>query len=382
MKKISLTILVFVSLTCYSQSNPGDTLRLTISPGVNQKDSLNQQIITTLKLFLKSKDSSNTENKYWAKSDFEKYIYPYFELQDIESGRLGRFFYEPSLMEIIPTNRKNKKIIKLAFIGHNDKTNDNLLRYIYNIVATHEKNNIVFSKYLNYITQSWKGFTEASITYKISPCKKINKGDVIRQKEDITKLCKFLNTKPIPITYYSCTTPKEVFELKGFDYNPMMYIDTSGGFNQAKDIVISGNNSEYYTHEIAHLYMFKLFPSINPFFNEGFATYVGGSGKYGYLWQRNKLEKFLEENPTFQIEEHVGDPFERLYFEHETPVPYVIAALVCERTLRIYGKEKLFDLFRSKKNVFDTLKAVGLTKENINDELRKEIKLPPTLVWQ
>ncbi len=122
--------------------------------------------------------------------------------------------------------------------------------------------------------------------------------------------------------------------------------------------------------------MEPLFSSIIPFFNEGFATYTGGSGKYDYEWQRNKLKKYLDNNPDFKFEEHT-DPYERLYFEHETPIPYVFGALVCERTLRVYGKEKLFDLFRSNKNVFDTLKTVGLTKENINAELRKEIKLPP-----
>lgn len=121
-----------------------------------------------------------------------------------------------------------------------------------------------------------------------------------------------------------------------------MYIDTSGGFHQDRDIVISGNNSEYYTHELTHLYMFHLFPSIRPFFNEGFATYTGGSGKYSYEWQRSKLKKFLDKNPDFKFEEHIDDPFERLYYEHETPILYMIGALVCERTLRLYGKEKLF----------------------------------------
>jgi hypothetical protein len=172
-----------------------------------------------------------------------------------------------------------------------------------------------------------------------------------------------------------------VFELKGFDYHPMMYIDTSGGFSQDRNIVISGNNSEYYTHEVAHLYMSHIFPSINPFFNEGFATYAGGSGKYNYTWQRSKLKKFVDENPDFKFEEHIDDPYERLYYDHETPVPYVIGALVCERTLRLYGKAKLFDLFRSNKSVYDTLKTVGLNTENINEELREELKLPPKNVF-
>ena len=198
-------------------------------------------------------------------------------------------------MEIIPTNNRNKKIIKVAFVGHSTTTNDNLVKAIYNIVATKERDSIVFSKYLNYITQHWKSFLQGSITYKISPGKGIDREAVLRQEKDVARLCKFLHTKAIAITYYSCVAPKEVFELKGFDYHPMMYVDTSGGFSQMKDIVLSGNNSEYYAHEIAHLYTAHLFPAIKPFFNEGFATYVGGSGKYNYEWQRNKLKTFLSE---------------------------------------------------------------------------------------
>jgi hypothetical protein len=57
----------------------------------------------------------------------------------------------------------------------------------------------------------------------------------------------------------------------------------------------------------------------------------------------------------------------------------MLGALICERTLRLYGKEKLFDLFRNTNDVFDILKTVGLTKENIDTELRKEIDLPPLL---
>jgi hypothetical protein len=191
MEKISLTLLVFVSLTCYSQSTSSDSVRLTISPAVNQEDLLNRRIITTLKLFLKAKDSSYTANKYWSKSDFEKYVTPYSELEEIEMGRLGRYFYKPSLMEIIPTNNTNQKIVKVAFVGHNNATNDNLIKAIYNIVATQEKDHVVFSKYLNYVTQSWKVFSEGSIMYKLSPYKAISKEDVTKQKKDIKALCKF-----------------------------------------------------------------------------------------------------------------------------------------------------------------------------------------------
>ena len=378
MKKVCLIISVFISGVCYSQNKIYDTIHLTIAPNVIPQENFNQTIISTLKLFLNSKDSSFTENRYWSKSDFEKYYNPYSDLEGIGAGRLGKHFYQPSLMEIIETDKVNKKIVKVAFIGHNEETNSNVIKAIYNVVATKQGGNVVFSMYMDYFTRNWKEYKENNILYKISPCRTINFNDVTKQKKAENALCKFLNIKPLPITFYSCTSPKELFEVLGFDYHPNMYVDTSGGWSRDKNIVISANKSEYYMHEVTHIYLRKLFPSINVFFNEGFATYVGGSGKYDYQWQRNKILKFLKENPNFKFEEHVEDPYERLYFEHETPVPYMIGALVCERTLRLYGKEKLFELFKSDKDVWDTLKIVGLTKNNITEELQKEIKQPPT----
>ena len=38
------------------------------------------------------------------------------------------------------------------------------------------------------------------------------------------------------------------------------------------------------------------------------------------------------------------------------------------------------ELLKSENELWATLKTIGLTKENINDELRKEIKLPLTQV--
>lgn len=378
MKKVCLIISALTSIVCYSQTKFYDTIHLTVAPDVIQQEFFNQEIISTLKLFLNSNDSSFTENKYWSKNDFEKYYNPYSGLEGIGAGRLGKHFYQPSLMEIIQTDRADKKIVKIAFIGHNDQTNNNVIKAIYNMVATKQGGNIVFSMYMDYFTRDWKEYKENNILYKISPCRKINFNDVTKQIKSENILCKFLNVKPQPITFYSCTSPKELFEVLGFDYHPNMYVDTSGGWSRDKNIVISANKSEYSMHEVTHIYLRKLFPTINAVFNEGFATYVGGSGKYDFEWQRNKMTKFLKETPDFKFEEHIEDPYERLYFEYETPVPYMIGSLICERTLRLFGKEKLFELFKSNKDIWETLKIVGLTKSNMSKELTKEIKQPPT----
>lgn len=336
----------------------------SISPSVDQQDSFNIQIIETLGEFLSSQDP-----KYWLESDFERFKSPYYELIGIKSGRMGADFYQPSLMEIISTDDADKKIVKVAYLGYRKETKSNLIKAIYNMIAVKKGGKIFFSKYIDYATKNWQTIKEDNLTYYISPSKDFSLKEVERQKADIKLLSEFFEIEKFPIFYYSTVSPDEVFKLKGFDYHPMMYVNDSGGFAENYNIIISGNNSEYYTHEVVHLYTSKLFPKIDSYFDEGIATYFGGSGKFGYQWQKEKLKKFLSENPDFDVLKHIN-VYERLYFEKETPIPYVVSAVLCDMIISKLGKEKLFTVFKSGISAEESLKIFELNKNNINAELR------------
>lgn len=381
MKQILLILTTFLTLACNGQETKQDKFVLTISPIIDKSDKTNQKVIETLTEFLKTKNTSLTENKFWVQTDFQKYIYPYLDIYNIENSKYGKDFYRPTLVDIISTENPTQKIVKLAFIGHSKETQENQLKSIYNIIANIFKDKVLFSRYLDFSTEKWKTVNSGSLTYKISPNKTINEVEINEQQKDINKICNFFQCKSIAITYYSCVNPKELFEIKGFDYNPMMYADKTGGLADYGNLIFSGNNSEIYTHEIVHIYTSNLFPKIDKFIDEGIATYMAGSGKYNYEWHRNKLEKFLNENKDYDFAAHTN-AYERIYFENETSIPYLTSSLILERTLRIYGKEKLIELLKSENELWTTLKTVGITKENINTEIRKQIKLPLTSVWQ
>lgn len=208
----------------------------------------------------------------------------------------------------------------------------------------------------------------------------MNFTEMEQQQNEIQKICDFFNCSPISITYYSCIHPKELFEIRGFDYHPMMYSDQTGGMADYGNLIFSGNNSEMYTHEILHIYTHQLFPKINTFLDEGLSTYLAGSGKYNYLWHRNKMKKFIAENKDFDFAHHT-DAYERIYFEGETSIPYTTAGLIMERTLKRYGKNGLFTLLNTTSDLWSALKRVGLTKENINAELRNQLNQPLELPW-
>lgn len=350
-----------------------EKMNMSVTPVIDQEKIINKEIIQTFRNFIESKNKSFKENKYWLKADFEKHKYSYIDLYGIDDGKSGKNFYSPTLMEIIATENSNQYIVKFAYIGHTTEKNENQLRIIYNFIANKIDGEIVFSRYQDYVLQKWEQKQIESITYYISPLKKINEVEVNKQLADIKFLCDFFETKPIPLTYISCVNPKELFEVKGFDYNPMMYVSKTGGFAEAGNIILSGNSSEVYTHEIVHVYTRNLFPNIKTFFDEGLATYLAGSGKNTYSWHKEKVKKFIQQNESFKVEEHMEDIYERLYFEEETPIPYLIAAIICDRTIRLYGKNTYFEILNATDDLWKSLEKVGLTKENINAEIRKEL---------
>jgi hypothetical protein len=377
--KIALYLLIlFSTLSCKSQVEKTDSFILSISPTIDRENLENKKIISVMENFLKSKNISLSENEFWLESDFEKYTYPYKDIFRIEYGNRTNNDYKPTLMELVDLDNA-QKLVKIGFVGFNPNTNESLIRGIYNIIALKSNNKWKLKRAIDYQTKNWLTLKENSITYLMPKDKIANKSEILKQSKNIENICLFFNTAPIDITYYSCSNPKQVFEVKGFDYLPNMYFSKTGGMADYGNIIYSGNNSEFYTHEIVHIYTKKLFPKISNLLDEGIATYIGGSGTYDYSWHRRKMAKYLDTS-KLDLGEHLN-PYERLYIENETPIPYMIGALICERTYRIYGKEKLFDLLNSENDLIETLDEYGLTKKNITTELKKELKLPPTNLW-
>lgn len=366
-----LSILLCLVYSCQSHLETQTSAnKLSIASHIDQKDSLNRKIIVTLEKFLNTKDSSWTQNEYWEKSDFKKYGYPYIELNWTPSS------YVPTLLEIADLDSVSQKLVKIAFISHSDTTNTNQLACIYNIIANIKDGKVVFSSYLNHSVKNWKVLHRGSILYIISPYKKINENEIEEQQKDIQRLCEFFKIKAVPSLYYSCCNPVELFQIRGFDYIPNMYRVKTGGIIFFGNHIFSGRNQEIYKHEIAHVHIMSRFPHIHTLLNEGMATFWGGSGLHEYAWHKENLKKYiLEKSPLFQADQYF-DTYNRTSAYKETQISYMVGALICERTLRLYGKDKLFELFNQKGELYEILSLTDLTKDNLNEELQKEAMLP------
>lgn len=373
--KVCFTLLLFFWASFfYAQSEIQPKIKLSLSPNIDTSNSTNQSIIESVQQFVDTKNNSLTENRYWLESDFQKHPYPFWDLYKIEDSKWGKNFYQPTIMEILPTQNPNRKIVKIAWLGHRTD-GGNQIKFIHNIVANTQFNPVLLSNYLDVATENWTRVKNKNLTYIISPNKTINQEEIKEQLTEIKKIEDFLDVQPLNITYISCKNPVELYNIKGFDYHPMMYKSQMGGMADYGNIVFSGNNSEKYSHEIVHLYTQNKFANKNSFFDEGLATLLGGSGKQDYLWHRNKIQKLLTENKNLDLRKHL-EIYNQKYYEEESPIAYMVSALILEKIYSLYGKAKMLEVINTQDNLWITLKPLGITQENFNREIRAQLQKP------
>ncbi len=374
MRILLASIAILVSATVFSQAE----YSFSVSPWVDTADVQNQRLLSVVDDFLQTKGQSFHSNANWLASDFDRYKFPYADIGRIEYDRNGEKILGANVMNIVSVSEQ-EKLVKLGFTKSGENGAPAKIYIIYNVIAVKHDEGWKLKRSIDYQTKDWQQFKEKSLTYFLPPGIALNKEEVTRQLKDISGICQFLGMDPLPIAYYSCNTPKQVFEVKGFDYHPSMFVSETGGLAGYRNIIFSGNHSEYYTHEIMHVYINEKFNKVPVLLNEGIATLVGGSGANSYSWHREKLKNYLAAN-TIDLSAYTN-AYANEYIDDETPIAYMVGALICERIIRLYGKEKLLEIFESNTDMWESLSALGITKDNLNQLILKELDREFSFSW-
>jgi hypothetical protein len=347
--------------------------------GVNKnisQSSLNVKILNRLQIFLELKDSIPRSFEHWKESDFEKYMFPYNDLMYFEkSNYVEGYFYKPTVIEILKLEKEeHERLIKIAFIGN--ENGENFLKGIYNIII--DTDDFKFKRILEHNTKNWKSYDIGNIQYFNSPLRQFDFQKAETFNELNNTLAAFFDRTPRKITYYACTTPKELFEIMGYDYISNMYMANTGALNETtSNIIFAGNNSETYPHELVHSYMSpKYFKTINNLrvLGEGFASYIGGSNGKPYEILREDL-KILISKKDIDFSEYL-DPYYETQKKNE--LANTIGALICERAIRLKGVQKFMEIFE-KENLESSLKFIDLNLKNLDRELKTELERPQIL---
>lgn len=260
----------------YIYSNPP----LQYNPRTAALDSADRAaILQAIDAFFATKNQSATANPWWLPADFTRYRFPYRDLYQAEhSPRLqDSLHFRPTLLELIPDG-KDTCLAKVAFMGQ-EANGFSSLKFICNILVTRQQQGFRLSRATDYHTRNWKQYPTGTIRFIVSPTRTYNPAEAQRLDSMNRQYAAQLHLPVVQATYYSCTDGVEMFGVQGYDYLPNMYLATSGGQADADArILYSALNTEWYPHELVHLYVDKLAGDQGGYLaREGACTFLAGS---------------------------------------------------------------------------------------------------------
>ena len=342
MIKISLfAIFLLIVKSSYSQSS-------SVSFHI-QKDATylldsakSNEILKSLDQFLKSKDSDR--DLLTNPKSLKENVEPFFWLNNFERENKGEKSYQPTLLAVVPL-KGDDYLVKISFLGtNNDGSKEHLLTYT--LIINNINGKYLFSNSVNYNAQNWNTQQIGSIKY-IFP-NKLNLAKAKELNEFNISFAKKFNSPIVQFTYYKCYDPEQLFKLLGCDYIPNMYYSTSGGLAESwHNTLLAGNNSELYQHEVVHFYTHKFFPQYNRIVDEGYATYIGGSGGKNTKELSAIADEYLKANPKSDIIKLFTN-FSRV--QGGIPFTYIVSALVCKEIESKKGFESILQLFKLTKD--------------------------------
>ncbi|SDD53343.1 hypothetical protein [Niabella drilacis] len=325
MKRIFLLISFVATAHCISAQRLAVNLsdQNNINP-LYKKDLL----IRTLDSFFTYGGDGQKSGKYWDKKDLNFFGYP-FDLTTYGYNGKGESFLRPVFLGAIDFIPRRQYLVKIAFLPFADSLKGNMGRVV-NLIANYDKatDGFTFERYTNYFTRDWYQlqvgnilfYKELKATFSIQQAKACN-----RYNDSIAAVFK---VPPKKIIYYSCKDPVQMFNLMGYDFRYEMFLSRTGGRAEwggvkppLNHFIYSGNNKEYYPHEIAHFYIGELYTTNEPcrIAYEGIATYIGGTEQKPLRTVGRSLYQYLQKYRNVSVSQllfedvRTDDDVSRLY---------------------------------------------------------------------
>ncbi len=166
-------------------------------------------------------------------------------------------------------------------------------------------------------------------------------------------------------------------EVLGYDYAPQMFVAVQKGglADRVNNTLLSANGSPFYAHELVHFYTQQFAAEgkyVNSFFDEGAATFFGGSREQPLDWHIKKLKIYLAEHPEMDLEDlnNIGYKNTKTWdlpdATYSTDIRYTLGGALCRLQYKQKGVEGLRQLLNAPSNdIYTNIEAFfGVKKEN------------------
>ncbi|MFV8353818.1 hypothetical protein [Flavobacterium sp. XS2P14] len=363
MKQFVFLILLFSSLRSYCQEKSHFFLNYTLNK------TYSTDILDQFYKFI-NEPLDHEKGNYWVESAYFKN--PVAEIQNIFNDAKN---HKITILSIIKIDEK-RSVIKIALIKANNNFGN--LFAIYNFISDSSENKVRFENILDYNVKNFKVFIVDEIKYLTYQEYSFDKKNADKLVQFNKQMATFFEKEVISFTYFLCKDMNHFRMIRGFDFDDMMVSQNQIGAETfpSENLIFSGNNSEYYPHEVVHLYTHSYFPRTHQILDEGIATYFGGSKGLEFKEHISKLKNHLIKN-DINIYEKLFKESQHYVLDDTTSLWYTIGALLCDIALNKYGKETLLSLMNSGKKDEDLLLAIeeklNIKRENLDTFIKKQL---------
>lgn len=393
MKKIIFIIFALIYTISQAQDHKeGLTSNLeffTDSEVMNAEDQPEKEIIELWKNYLKEGKFQDSQSPYWS-FDNMKIPDEYLWAVGVQNLNTRGYKTQCKIIGIFPAE-KNYYALKSAFT-HIDEKGEIHIDTITSVYAKKIKNKYLLISSAEYNKDVLEHNKIGSINYYIHPFHKFDREKANKMNEFNIFLANEFNTRPMEFDYFVANNARDIVDIWGYEYMKRMYIpnQTGGIASVHNKLIYSGNNSEYYPHELVHLYTYDLVPKDYHFWiGEGIATFYGGSGGYSLDWHLEKLKTFLSENPNYDLSDIDKLDTEIPNGEYKTDFRYVIGGFLMKKVYEKYSVEGLMDALQitggnakefhksgsSNEDFFNFLnEKLGIEKQDFDSYIKREMK--------
>ncbi|MBC3794743.1 hypothetical protein [Spirosoma utsteinense] len=331
---------------------------------INEEEPEVKQVLSVWQDYLSTKDSLYQFNPYWASREYSKRNVPDYFYKRVNHSVFynQKKFYKPTILSV--EKEDSSYIIKTLFANGEKDNNFSRVSAIINVEVVKENGKWRLMSMLDRnIKNSFNQHKVDMINYYHPKRRNLDIPLCHKFALENTKIAQKFSVNPISVTYYLCENNKEVQRLKGFDFEiSMAYPNQISGLADIfNNTIYAGNNSEWYSHELIHLYVNKIYgTNINEIFNEGIATYLGGSVDKPLEFHLRKVTKYVKLHPV-----NFNNLSSLDGIDGETNFQYSIGGLLCkivEDKQGFEGVKKLLETGRSDEEFFQAIESIVKVK--------------------
>lgn len=346
----------------------------------------NKRLQNAIDTFFKHKNKE-TLRSFCTPSDQRLWgTFPFKEIRFKEGWFGEKYPLRPSILgavEVDSTSSFKKYLVKIAYIANEDSVN-NSIGCIYNFLVNLHSDGAGFSfeRYSSYLLDQWYKKQVGNILYYKADQTTFNTADAIKMNSFNDSIAKIWNVDPLKCVYFSCKNTVELFQLQGFDFVVNMFLAKTGGQascggkgSEFEHILYSGNNKEYYPHEICHFYINTLITQeCSRLAEEGIATFLGGSSEQSYSYHARALKLYLDKNPEKSVVDLFSDNSK---INEHTSILYATGAVIADMVYEKKGLEgfKKFLAISEKELKEKIPEMLGASSEKVfKDAFYKKLK--------